>query len=138
ADDDEWRTGLADARAAGVPVHVVGIGDPNRESPIPTIQGGRLQFQGSEVRTRLHEEALREIARRSGGTYLPAHTNAPALVDFFRTAIAPGPTREAVEGTLPQPPGRQELFLAAALALLTLRTPGVAPREWIRRGVTRL
>jgi Ca-activated chloride channel family protein len=138
ADDDEWRTGLADARAAGVPVHVVGIGDPNRESPIPTIQGGRLQYQGAEVRTRLHEEPLREVARRSGGSYVPAHTNAPPLAEFFRAAIAPGPTREEVEGTLPQPPGRQELFFAAALALLTLRTPGLAPREWISRGVARL
>jgi Ca-activated chloride channel family protein len=138
ADDDEWRTGLADARAAGVPIHVVGVGDPNRESPIPTVQGGRLQFQGTEVRTRLHEEPLREIARRSGGTYLPAHTAAPPLADFFRTTIATGPTREAVQGTLPQPPGRQGLFFAAALALLTLRMPGVAPREWLRRGAARL
>src|SRR5207247_454513 len=63
ADDDEWRTGLAEARAAGVSVHVVAVGDPNRDSPIPTLQGGRLQFQGTEVRTRLHEEPLREIAR---------------------------------------------------------------------------
>ncbi|HTK78760.1 MAG TPA: VWA domain-containing protein, partial [Gemmataceae bacterium] len=138
ADDDEWRTGLSDARAAGVPVHVVGIGDPNRESPIPTLHGGRLQFQGTEVRTRLHEESLREIARRSGGSYLPAHTAAPPLVDFFRTTIATGATREEVEGTLPQPPGRQELFFAAALALLTLRPPGVRPGEWIRRVATRV
>jgi Ca-activated chloride channel family protein len=136
ADDEEWRIGLADARAAGVPVHVVGIGDPQRESPIPTTQGGRLRFQGTEVRTRLHEESLREIARRSGGTYLPAHTASPPLAEFFRTTIAPGPTREAVEGTLPQPPGRQELFFAAVLALLTLRTPGGAPREWVRRIAT--
>jgi Ca-activated chloride channel family protein len=138
ADDDEWRIGLADARAAGVPVHVVGIGDPNRESPIPTLQGGRLQFQGSEVWTRLHEEPLREIARRSGGTYLPTHTATPPLAEFFRTTIATGPTREEVEGTLTQPPGRQDLFFAVALALLTLRTPGVRPREWIWRGAARL
>src|SRR5256885_749874 len=65
AGDEEWRSGLAAAREAGVPVDVVGVGDPNADSRIPT-ESGRLQFHGNDVRTRLQEPPLRDIAVRTG------------------------------------------------------------------------
>jgi Ca-activated chloride channel family protein len=117
AGDEEWRAGLAAAREAGVPVDAVGVGDPDRDNPIPA-GAGTLQYQGAEVHTRLHEAPLREIAARTGGAYLAARTGPPALDAFFRDHIAPAPTREAVEGTLPQPVGRQAWCFAAALALV--------------------
>jgi Ca-activated chloride channel family protein len=117
AGDDEWREGLTAARGAGVPVHVVGVGDPMQDWPIPAGEG-RLQYQGQEVRTRLHEEPLRTVATRTGGAYVPARTAPPDLGDFFREQIAPKPTREAVAGTLPQPVGRQAWCFALALALI--------------------
>src|SRR5262249_56439318 len=108
------------------------------ERPAPIGRGARRQFRGGGGGPRLHEDPLRELARRSGGTSRPPHATAPPLAEFFRTTIAIGPSREEVEGTLPQSPGRQELFFAVALALLTLRTPVVVPREWVRRGAARL
>src|SRR6266851_1225018 len=36
ARDEEWRSGISAARERGIPVHTVGVGDPNNASPIPT------------------------------------------------------------------------------------------------------
>ncbi|HEY1376393.1 MAG TPA: VWA domain-containing protein [Gemmataceae bacterium] len=131
ADDEEWRTGLAAAREAGVPVDTVGIGDPNGDSPIPT-ETGRLHYRGADVQTRLHEPPLREIAARTGGVYLPARTGPPALDALFRDRIAPAPTREAIAGTLPQPVGRQALFFALALTFITGTMIQLSPRTAVR------
>src|SRR4051794_27066408 len=95
AGDEEWRTGLAAAREAGVPVDPIGVGDPTGDGRVPT-EAGRLQSRGVEARTRLHEPPLREIAARTGGLYLPARRAPPDLAALFRERIAPGPTREAV------------------------------------------
>ncbi len=145
ANDDEWRTGLTAARAAGIPVSTVGIGDPERQSPIPSGEG-RLQYQGAVVQTHLHEEPLRLIATRTGGVYLPARTGPPALYVWFREQVAPKPTREAVEGTLPQPVGQQAWFFAAALLLIAgaiLRPPSLwSVSRWtgarLYRGINKL
>jgi Ca-activated chloride channel homolog len=118
AGDEEWRSGLAAAREYGVPVDVAGIGDPNADSPIPTVTG-HLTFQGREVTTRLQEQPLREIAAaRTGGVYLSARTGPPALDAYFRDRVATTQTREAVAGTLPQPIGRQMLFFGIALTFI--------------------
>ncbi len=136
AGDEEWRTGLAAAREAGVPVDVVGIGNPNAESPIPTATG-HLTFQGTEARTRLQEPPLREIATRTGGIYLAVRTGPPALDAYFRDRIAPAATREAVPGTLPQPVGQQTLFFALALTFILGSLIPVSPRA-TARGVYRM
>jgi Ca-activated chloride channel family protein len=117
AGDEEWRLGLAAAREAGVPINVIGIGDPNADSPIP-LDSGRLTYHGAEVKTRLQELPLREIANRTGGVYLPAHTGPVGLASFFNDRIANMATRESIAGTLPQPLGRQTLFFAMALPFI--------------------
>ncbi len=59
----------AEAGKRGVPVFAVGIGSPEGAS-IPD-GGGVLTHDGQTVRTALSEEALRAVAERSGGTYIP-------------------------------------------------------------------
>lgn len=112
--DDEWRLGLAAAREAGVPVDVVGVGDPEHDSPITTANG-RLRFEGREVTSRLHAAPLREIASKTGGTFVASHLGSVGLDALFRDRIEFAPTREAIANTLPQPIGRQFWFLALAL-----------------------
>jgi Ca-activated chloride channel homolog len=119
ANDDEWRAGYSAARAARIPVFTVGIGDPERESPIP-LGDGLLIFDGHPVTSRLHDEPLREIAKRTGGDFITAGTGKPDLSSFVRENINYFPTREAIAGTLPQPVERQALFLAAALVVALL------------------
>jgi Ca-activated chloride channel family protein len=147
ADDREWRTGIDVARQHGIPVHTVGVGDPQAGSRIP-LRGGFLKLpDGEEVRTRLHEEPLEEIARRTGGSYTPARTNDLQLGKLFSERIAVQGVREETDEALTLPVYRQRYpwFLGAAFVLLAgqmalgpyrpsrLR-PSAVPQAAIRNG----
>jgi Ca-activated chloride channel family protein len=93
AGDEEWAEGAAQARTAGVPVYCLGVGDPVKASGIPTALG-TLQHGGKEVKTRLQELPLEEIARRSGGLYFPARTHPLPRGALYRE-ILQGQARQA-------------------------------------------
>jgi Ca-activated chloride channel family protein len=123
-DDREWLTGVTAARTAGIPVHVVGVGDPNRESlifhngePLEVVNEAGVAFP---VQTRLHEDIAQAIADEARGVYLPARRDVPRLGEFFRTRIEPYPTRELADDLLPQPKDRAAWFFAAAAVVLFL------------------
>lgn len=69
---------LTAARAAAkrnVPIFTVGLGDPGKGSAIPDASGsGSQQYKGQAVMTKLEEKALVEIAKASGGRYVPLAT----------------------------------------------------------------
>jgi len=87
AGDDEWATGAEAARAQGIPVYTVGVGDPDASSPIPT-RSGPLKHNGQVVATRLEERPLQEIARRTHGLYLAARTNEVSVGKWLHGVIA--------------------------------------------------
>lgn len=118
--DDEWRAGAAQARTLGVAVVTVGIGVPDKESPIYDPAGRPLLHNGKEIRTRLKEKPLEEIARITGGLYLPARTDPPPLEEWFRRYIQSGADRSAGKDVLPALRQRYPWFCAVALVLLTL------------------
>ncbi len=117
--DDEWRSGVAKARDAGIPVHTVGVGDPDTGSPIPT-KDGPLQYKDKVYHSRLEEKRLQEIADLTGGTYTGAHLMDLPLDELFRTRIKPRPVREDSSDIDTVPIYRQQYtwFLGGALALL--------------------
>jgi Ca-activated chloride channel family protein len=122
ATDQEWRRGSDAARAASIPIHTVGVGDPDRDVSIE-VNGEPLEFQPREdlppdwVRTRLEEEPLRRIAAETGGKYVAARKDAPRLGEFFRAAVEPNPSRTVSDDAIPQPKVRAAWFLATALGL---------------------
>ncbi len=120
ANDREWEDGAAVARAAGIPVHTVGVGAEAPGSPIPLPGGGVLRHDGRIVLTRLVEEPLREIARQTGGVYLPARTRALPLGTLFRDRIDSRAGREEPALGFATPRPRYPWFFGAALALLGL------------------
>ena len=111
-DDREWMKGAEAARGAGIPVHVVGIGNPLE----PTL----LTLGEELVNTKLEEDALKRIAAETRGEYLPARRDVPRLGEFFRSRIEPYPSREFGDDAIPQPKDRSVWFLAAALGLFSL------------------
>ena len=124
AGDREWAAGVSAARAAGVPVHVVGIGDPDRDSPI-VIDGEPLAFPGpggvpAPVRTRMRDAFLRELAVEARGEYLPAGRTVPPLGEFWRARIEPLTARQLTDDAVPQPRDRSAWFYAAAAGFLFL------------------
>jgi uncharacterized protein (DUF58 family) len=117
ADDREWAAGVTTARAAGIPVQVVGVGDPVR--PTPLVRDGQpVLFAGVPVASRLHEELLTAVAAEGRGSYLAARQVAvPPAGAFFRQ-VGDASTRELTDDARPQPRDRSAWFFAAALALL--------------------
>jgi len=110
AAETEWVRGSDAARAADIPVHTVGVGDPKQESVV--VVRGEPQFT-----SRLYEEPLKQIAAETRGQYVAARRDVPALGEFFRTRIEPNPSREYTGDQIPQPKERYAWFLAPALAL---------------------
>jgi Ca-activated chloride channel family protein len=120
ADDQEWRVGAEEARRLHIPIHVVGVGDPGTASPIP-FRDGQQKYADRVVLTRLQEQPLQEIARLTGGTYLPAPgTGTPPVGLLFRERIEPRGLREDNDDALPLYQQRYAWFLGPALLLLTL------------------
>jgi Ca-activated chloride channel family protein len=121
AHDEEWRSGIAAAQQARIPIHTVGIGDPERAHVIPTERGPLLHDEKT-VLTKLNEKPLEDLARLTGGTYTAAHTKALPLGELFRARIKPRPGHEDADGgdamQVYQP--RYAWFLGPALALLAL------------------
>jgi Ca-activated chloride channel family protein len=119
ARDGEWRYGAAEAREQSIPVHTVGIGNPNRASSIPGTDGP-LRHGDDEVRTRLEEAPLREIAEMTHGTYTPAQTRVLHLGTAYFDLMAASALREESEDALPVYQPRYLWFLGPAFGLLTL------------------
>lgn len=118
--DGEWRLPAAETRARGIPIHTVGLGDPGRDHTIPLGEDRTLEHEGQQVRTRLREEPLREIAEITDGTYTAVQTGAFPLGQLFRATIEPRPVREESDDTLPLLQQRYAWFLGGALGLLAL------------------
>jgi Ca-activated chloride channel family protein len=120
AGDDEWHLGIAAARAAGIRVYTVGLGDPVQGAAIPDPAGRPLRYEGKPVMSRLQEKPLQEIARQTGGSYTASQTSVPRLGDLFRERIEPQAGRDVEEDALPIYRQRYPWFFGAALGFLTL------------------
>jgi hypothetical protein len=134
----EWRGGAVLARAQGIPVHTVGIGDPDSPAPIPDPgppgQEGKtrwLIYAGREVRTRLEEVPLREIADRTHGTSIFPRTLALPLGEHYLDIIARQPEREGSDDALPVYRQHPSWLFIPAFGLLAL---GMLITDRSRRG----
>ena len=114
--DNEWLLAVKVASARDVPVHTVGVGDPDAASPIP----GVTDMDGNPVESRLVEKPLQEIAQRTGGFYEPARTRVTRLGKRYRDEIRTRAVREDSEDALPIYQQRANWFFAGALGLLTM------------------
>jgi len=74
------------AKQKGVRVYSLGIGSLSG-SPIPDREGGTIHYQGSEVRSKLLEQPLEQLAQATGGVYVPAQDRRVDLGEFYRDFI---------------------------------------------------
>lgn len=131
ARDDEWHAGVQAARAAGIPVHTVGVGNPEADSEIRGASGQPLRYEGRAVLTRLQEKPLEDIARWTGGAYLAAWNERRPLGKWFRAWSQGRPGRDLGDDPLPALEPRYAWFFGPALALFTLGTL-ISDRPWTR------
>lgn len=102
--------GISAALNASIPVHIIGIGDPSRATPIPK-EDFFLEFT-------LKEAELKKLAREAKGEYASWHREVPHLGEFFRTVIEPRPSRDLGDLALPRKQDRYRWFLGPGLLLL--------------------
>ncbi|MCS6851385.1 MAG: VWA domain-containing protein [Gemmataceae bacterium] len=119
AGDGEWEFGIMDALSHGIPVSTVGIGDPVHGGRIP-LGGDFVRYDSQPVVSRLDERPLQEIARRTGGVYLPARTEWPDLETWFVETVEPKAAAELGDDALPQLRSRAGWFFGTAWLLLAL------------------
>ncbi|HEX9887531.1 MAG TPA: VWA domain-containing protein [Longimicrobiales bacterium] len=123
-EDHEGEIDAAVRRAAamGVSIHTVGIGSPDGV-PIPVMdaagrrQGFLRDDEGNVVTTRLEEGPLREVARATGGRYVPAYGGTTALQRLV-DEIAAGDGEERESRQVTQFDEQYQIFLGLGLALL--------------------
>lgn len=111
----EAETGPAITMAAeqGVPVHVVGLGDPDHFTEL-NLGVAQEDFVG----TKLREPILQEIAKRTKGEYLPARRDTPALGEWFTNGLETRESRILSDDLIPQPKDRSPWFAGLGLVLL--------------------
>lgn len=89
-----------EAKKRGVPIFAIGIGDPDKPSPVMDEDGDYVMHEGEKVMSRLEEDCLRKVAEVSGGRYVPLATASTAkttLGDIYRNLLSQVETQNKEE-----------------------------------------
>ncbi len=135
------RAAAEEAGRRGIPIFTVGIGDP-AGAEVPAADGkGAMKYQGKTVRSSMTESTLSEIAKASGGAYIPLATSSTAsttLGAIYRQHLSRIAAREIEEMLEHRLVERYQLFLVPAIILL-LATAALSRGRLassVRRGTT--
>ena len=125
--EDHESFPLEAARAAAekqVSIYTIGLGDTDRGTRIPLQSDGGprsyVRYQGQEVRSKMQENLLLEIAQHTGGAYVPAGTRAIELDRIYADYIAPKARRHLDVATRERLVHRYQWFVLAGLILLAI------------------
>ena len=115
-----WPARLEPLREAGVVVHSVAIGDPERGHPVPlggVNKSGFIKFQGEPVLSKRSDAAFDALAHATGGAVVRLGLAAADLGSLYRTRIEPVARVARAGGRPPERSERFGLFVIAALVL---------------------
>ncbi len=124
-EDHEGDLDAAAARAAerGVKIYTVGIGTPEGELvPLGKGQGFVKDREGQVVKSRLNENALQQVALKTGGAYVHVTGAGLGLEELFNDHIAKMEKREVASTLERRYEERFQIPLAMALGLLLLES----------------
>jgi Ca-activated chloride channel family protein len=122
-DHDSFPLEAAKAAAAEqVSLYTIGVGDAlsGTRVPVPGTTGQRtyVQYQGHEVLSRMQSDLLLEMARLTGGAYVPAGTRAIELDRIYTEKIAPKARRQTAMTRRERFILRYQWFVLAGVVLL--------------------
>lgn len=109
-----------EAGAKGIPIYTVGLGS-KAGAAVPGQDNFPMQYEGSPVLSKLAHETLFEMARRSGGSYVPiaaSGVRTTTLGTIYREHLRQLAQREQVEVSKIQRVERFQWFAAFALICL--------------------
>lgn len=124
-EDHEGDIDAAAARAAerGVKIYTVGIGTSEGELvPLGKGQGFVKDREGQVVKSRLNEDALQQVALKTGGAYVQGASAGLGLDELFNDHIAKMEKREVASTLERRYEERFQIPLAFALGLLLLES----------------
>ncbi len=123
-DNDEDGSAMAAARDAtkeGLRIFTVGVGTPAGEILSTADPYGNRVFikdtQGNMVKSRLNEPLLQQLAKETGGFYLPL-VGASTMEVLYERGLAPLPKTDFASKTVRQYHERYQWFLGAGILLL--------------------
>lgn len=134
-DPDALHEAVALAARAGIPIHVLGAGTAGgAQVPAIDFESGRVNgvlrdAAGDPIVSALDEALLRDVAQRTGGTYLPLA--GPDAAEKVATRIVEMPVRAG--GSLADP-GALTSPLYAWFALLAFALLSLEAAAFLRRG----
>lgn len=107
------------AKAAGVAIFTVGLGDPNgAKIPGAAKDQAFLSYQGKEVISRLDHNTLRKIAEITGGAYVPVGVANVKLGKLYRDHLSKITARDIEESLQTRTVERFQLFLLPGVLAL--------------------
>jgi hypothetical protein len=125
------------AHEAQLTLHVLGIGDPTQDTPIPQGNGYLMTTDPmtglqQRVLTRRHDARLAKLAEPGGGRLILEESDARPLVTWWEDAVADKPGRSLQAAARLVPLVRSDWVLAGVLVLMLLETAfgGARRREW--------
>lgn len=123
--EEDTLAAADELKSLGVPVHALGLGDPDQGALIPTVgrdgRRGYFEYKGEAVRTKLEEDVLRGITERTGGEYVAVRTGFVELDRWYGTMVAGKVVRELQStGRSPTFIHRFQFALLPAVLLLLL------------------
>jgi len=124
-DHDSFPVEAAKAAAAEqVSIYTIGLGDAvsGTRVPVSGTPGQRtyVQYQGHEVLSRMQPALLLEMARLTGGAYVPAGTRAIELDRIYTEKIAPKARRQTAMTKRERFIHRYQWFVLAGVLLLAI------------------
>src|SRR5215470_2082069 len=124
-DHDSFPVEAAKAAAAEqVSIYTIGLGDAvsGTRVPVSGTPGQRtyVQYQGHEVLSRMQPDLLLEMARLTGGAYVPAGTRAIELDRIYTEKIAPKARRQTAMTKRERFIHRYQWFVLAGVLLLAI------------------
>jgi Ca-activated chloride channel family protein len=127
--DGEWRRGATLAQRRRMPVHTAGVGDPVAGASILSRDDAPAGPDNPPVTTKLEEQTLEEISKLTGGTYVSARTDQPALGRLFHDVIEKSPAYEQKSELLGVRKAHYAWFFAGALFFCCLQMTLAGSRE---------
>ena len=126
-----WASQVDRLRAAGIIIHSVAIGDPERGHPVPSSgRGTSKPGREPEVETRRSDLAFEAISKATGGAVIPLGLASADLGSLFRDRIEPIAKRRRLDIHLTERVERFPAFLLPAIGFgLVGSWPGLARRR---------